>query len=144
MKRTDEFLSEAEAQHRIEQLRERIVNGEDFAALARVHSDDPISATKGGELGWVSGGELTASFEEAMEKLEPGVTSEPVQSPFGWHLIQVMDRRETQMGTEATRGRARAQLVAQKSEERYDQWLRRLRDEAFVEILETRGLWGFG
>ena len=134
--RTDEFLSEAEAKHRIEQLRERIVNGEDFTALARVHSDDPISATKGGDLGWVSTGELTASFEEAMSKLEPGATSEPVQSPFGWHLIQVLDRRETQMGSEATRGRARAQLVAQKSEERYDQWLRRLRDEAFVEILE--------
>ena len=73
--RTDEFLSEAEAKHRIEQLRERIVNGEDFSTLARVHSDDPISSTKGGELGWVSAGELTVSFEEAMDKLEPGATS---------------------------------------------------------------------
>ena len=134
--RTDEFLSEAEAKHRLEQLRERVLNGEDFSVLARVHSDDPLSATKGGDLGWVSEGELTGTIEEAMGKLEPGVISEPIQSAFGWHLIQVMDRREQRMGDEATRGRARAQLVAQKSEERYEQWLRRLRDESFVEILE--------
>lgn len=134
--RTDEFLSEAEAEQRVEQIRERILNGDDFAELARIHSDDPISAAKGGELGWVMPGELTGSFEDAMGKLDVRELSGPVLSPFGLHLIQVLDRRQQNMGKEVTRGRARAQLVAQKSEERYENWLRRLRDESYVEILD--------
>jgi len=134
--RTDEFLSQSEAENRIEQLRERVLNGEDFAQMARVHSADPISATKGGELGWVMPGELTGSFEDAMNKLDIGELSESVLSPFGLHLIQVLDRREQNMGKEVTRGRARAQLVAEKSKESYEEWLRRLRDESYVEILD--------
>ena len=134
--RTDEFLSNSEAQHRMEQLRERILNGEDFSELARIHSDDTVSAAKGGELGWVSPGELVPAFEETMGRLQPGEISQPIQSPFGFHIIEVLDRRQKIMGSEATRARARAQLVAQKSDERYEQWLRRLRDESFVEILE--------
>lgn len=134
--RTDEFLSDSEAQHRLDQLRERILNGEDFANLARVHSDDTVSAAKGGELGWVNPGEMVPAFEDVMGKLQPGEISEPVQSPYGFHIIEVLDRRQKNMGEEATRARARAQLVAQKSDERYEQWLRRLRDESFVEILE--------
>jgi peptidyl-prolyl cis-trans isomerase SurA len=134
--KTDEFLSESEARHRVEQLRERVLNGESFADLARVHSDDPISAMKGGELGWVMPGELTGSFEEAMAKLEPEQLSPPVSSPFGFHLIQVLDRRQKNMGEEVTRGRARSRLVAQKSEERYESWLKRLRSESYVEILD--------
>ena len=117
-------------------MRERILNGESFADLARVHSDDPISAVKGGELGWIMPGELTGSFEQAMDKLKPGEISDPVFSPFGFHLIQVMDRREENMGKEVTRGRARARLVAEKSDERYESWLRRLRDDSYVEILD--------
>ena len=134
--RTDEFLSETEAQHRLEQLRERIVNGEEFSELARVHSDDTLSAANGGDLGWVTPGELVPAFEEAMGHLQPGEISQPIQSPFGFHIMEVLDRRKKNMGSEATRARARAQLVAQKSDERYEQWLRRLRDESFVEILE--------
>lgn len=134
--RVDEFLSESEAEHRVHQLRERILNGESFADLARVHSADPMSAVKGGELGWTMPGELTGSFEEAMSKLAPGELSGPVFSPYGFHLIQVEDRREKNMGKEVTRGRARARLVAQKSDERYESWLRRLRSEAYIEILD--------
>lgn len=134
--RTDEFLSDAEAEHRLEQLRERILNGEDFNELARVHSDDTLSAAKGGELGWISPGELVPAFEEEMQRLKPGEVSVPIQSPFGFHIIEVLDRRQKNMGEEATRARARAQLVARKSDERYEQWLRKLRDESFVEILE--------
>lgn len=134
--KTDEFLSESEAEHRAEQLRERILNGESFADLARVHSADPLSAVKGGELGWIMPGELTGSFEQAMEKLKPGEISEPVFSPFGFHLIQVVDRRKVNMGEEVTRGRARARLVAEKSDERYETWLRRLRGDAYIEILD--------
>ena len=134
--RTDEFLSQSEAEHRVEQIRERILNGDDFAELAQVYSNDPISATKGGELGWVMPGELTGSFEETMNKLDVRELSGPVLSPFGLHLIQVLDRRQQNMGKEVTRGRARAQLVAEKSGERYEDWLRRLRDESYVEILD--------
>jgi len=134
--KTDEFLSQSEAEHRVEQLRERVLNGESFPDLARVHSDDPISAIKGGDLGWVMPGELTGSFEDAMGKLKAGEVSEPVFSPFGFHLIQVLDRRQQNMGEEVTRGRARAQLVAQKSEERYESWLKRMRDQSYVEILD--------
>ena len=134
--RTDEFLSEDEAKHRLEGIRERIVNGEDFGQLAQIHSADSISASKGGELGWVMPGELTGSFEDAMNELNEGELSEPVQSPFGLHLIQVLDRREENMGEAVTRGRARAQLVQQKSEERYQRWLRQLRNNAYVEILD--------
>ena len=134
--RTDEFLSQSEAEHRVEQIRERILNGDDFAELAQVYSNDPISAAKGGELGWVMPGELTGSFEETMNKLDVRELSGPVLSPFGLHLIQVLDRRQQNMGKEVTRGRARAQLVAEKSGERYEDWLRRLRDESYVEILD--------
>lgn len=134
--RTDEFLSETEAKFRLEQLRERILNGENFAELARIHSDDTLSAAKGGELGWVSPGELVNTFEEEMGRLKPGEISHPIQSSFGFHIIEVLDRRQQNMGAEATRARARTQLVAQKSDERYEQWLRRLRDESFIEILE--------
>ncbi len=134
--RTDEFLSDDEAEHRLQQLRERILNGEEFSELARIHSDDTLSAAKGGELGWVSPGEVVPAFEDVMQQLQPGEISQPVQSPFGFHIIEVLDRRQKNMGEEATRARARAQLVAQKSDERYEQWLRRLRDESFVEILE--------
>jgi len=134
--RTDEFLSQSEARSRVEQIRERILNGENFAELAQIYSDDPISAAKGGELGWIMPGELTGSFEDAMNKLDLRELSEPVLSPFGLHLIQVLDRRQQNMGKEVARGRARAQLVAQKSEDRYDDWLRRLRDESYIEILD--------
>ena len=136
--KTDEFLSESEASYRLEQIRERILNGDDFGALARVHSDDPLSATKGGELGWVMPGELTGSFEAAMGKLEVGELSQPVASPLGFHLIQVTERREQNMGEEVTRGRARGELVAQKSEEKYEDWVRGLRDQSYVEILDEQ------
>lgn len=134
--KTDEFLSEAEASHRLEQIRERVLNGDDFAELARVHSDDPVSAIKGGDLGWVMPGEVTGAFEDEMSRLSIDQISHPVKSPFGLHIIQVRERREQNMGEEVTRARARAQLIAQKSDERYDTWLRRLRDESFVNILD--------
>ena len=134
--KTDEFLSASEAEHRLAGIRERIVNGEDFGELARVHSDDALSGAKGGELGWIMPGELTGSVEAAMNDLEIGEVSQPVQSPFGFHLLEVLERKTENMGEEVARARARSQLVAQKSEERYVQWLIRLRDEAYVEILD--------
>lgn len=134
--KVDEFLSESEAAQRLDEIRDRILNGEDFAELARIHSDDPVSAAQGGDLGWVMPGELTGPFEAEMNVLEPGEISRPLRSSFGLHLIQVLERRQENMGEEVMRGRARAQLISQKTDEEYEQWLRRLRDEAFVEILD--------
>lgn len=134
--KTDEFLSEAEAGHRLEEIRNRVINGDDFAELARVYSADPVSAARGGELGWVSPGELTGPFEQVMNNLKPGEISRPVQSSFGLHLIQVLDRREQVAGEKVTRARARGQLMGQKSDELYEQWLRRLSDESYIEILD--------
>jgi len=131
--KTGELVSPREAQRRIKQLRERIVNSADFAETARAHSEDIGSATNGGDLGWMSPGQTVPEFEKAMNELKPGELSEPVTSPFGVHLIQVQERRERDVSQEREAATARNQLHARKADERYEQWLRQLRDEAFVE-----------
>jgi peptidyl-prolyl cis-trans isomerase SurA len=136
--RTSEILSAGEARQRLLALRGRIEHGEDFAALARAHSEDPGSAARGGELGWVSPGQLVPEFERTMDALKPGELSQPVQSSFGLHLIQVQERREQGASAERLRNAARAQLHSRKADERYRQWVRQLRDESYVEVhLET-------
>jgi len=131
--KTGELVSPREAQRRIEQLRERIVNSADFAETARAHSEDIGSATNGGDLGWMNPGQTVPEFEKAMNELKPGELSAPVISPFGVHLIQVQERRERDVSQEREAATARNQLHARKADERYEQWLRQLRDEAFVE-----------
>ena len=131
--KTGELVSPSEAQRRIEQLRERIVNGVDFAETARAHSEDVGSAANGGDLGWMNPGQTVPEFEKAMNALKPGELSAPVKSPFGVHLIQVQERRERDVSQEREAATARNQLHARKADERYEQWLRQLRDEAFVE-----------
>ncbi len=131
--RPGETLSEDEARNRLLQLRERIVNGADFAELARLHSEDP-SASQGGDLGWVSPGDTVPAFERAMDNLRPGEVSEPVKTPLGWHLIQVLERRTGEMTKERERVLARQSIKARKADEAYEEWLRQLRDQAYVEI----------
>jgi peptidyl-prolyl cis-trans isomerase SurA len=131
--KTGELVSPSEALRRIEQLRERIVNGVDFAETARAHSEDVGSAANGGDLGWTNPGQTVPEFEKAMNALKPGELSAPVKSPFGVHLIQVRERRERDVSQEREAATARNQLHARKADERYEQWLRQLRDEAFVE-----------
>jgi peptidyl-prolyl cis-trans isomerase SurA len=133
--RTDALVSEAEAENRLRQLRERIEQGEDFATLARSHSQDPGSASEGGDLGWVTPGEMVPEFEQAMDQLENGQISEPVQSRFGWHLIQVLARREHDDTAEYRRNRARESIRQRKTDEELEIWLRRLRDESYVEYI---------
>ena len=89
--KTNELVSESEARNRLRALKERLENKADFAELARVHSED-ASASKGGDLGWVLPGDTVPEFERAMNALKPGEISDPVQTPFGWHLIQVLER----------------------------------------------------
>ena len=131
--RPNELLSFAEAERRLRRLRERIEQGEDFAALAKANSDDFGSSAMGGDIGWVRPGQTAREFERAMNELAVGELSKPVRSPFGVHLIQVLARREQDMSEERNRLVARNQIHARKADERYEQWLRQLRDEAFVE-----------
>jgi peptidyl-prolyl cis-trans isomerase SurA len=132
--RTNELVSDDDAKRRLEQLRMRIVGGEDFAALARSNSDDTGSALKGGDLGWVNPGDTVPDFEEAMNALPPNGVSEPFQSPFGWHIVQVIERRNQDKEGEFMRLKAREALQRRKAEEATEEWLRQLRDEAYVEI----------
>lgn len=114
-------------------LRERIVNGEDFAPLAKANSDDKGSAANGGDLGWLNPGKTVSEFEAEMSKLSPGETSQPFRSRFGWHIIKVIDRRQHDDTEEFLRSKIRTQIGQRKTEEAIDNWLRRLRNEAYVE-----------
>lgn len=136
--RLNEVVSEADAKQRLFNLKERIDNGADFAELARLQSED-ASSSRGGDLGWLSPGDTVPEFERAMNALEPGQVSEPVQSSFGWHLIQVIERRNEDMSKERQRLLARQAIRARKSDEAYQEWVRQQRDRAYVELrLEER------
>lgn len=132
--RTDQVISDKDAGARLKQLRNRILGGDDFAILARSHSADTGSALKGGDLGWLSPGDTAPEFEKAMNALAPNQISEPFKTPFGWHIVQVMDRRAKDTTEEAMRRKAQEAIQARKADEEIELWLRRLRDEAFVEI----------
>jgi peptidyl-prolyl cis-trans isomerase SurA len=125
-------VSVKDAKLRLEQLRERIVNGESFTALAKAHSDDVASSVDGGDLGWVNPGAMVPEFERAMDKLKPGEVSQPVQTRYGVHLIQVLGRRKADVTKARERAEARRQIHERKAKELYEQWLRQLRDEAYV------------
>ncbi len=136
--RTSETMSEAEARRRLLGLRERIASGADFAALARANSDDSTAA-RGGDLDWIYPGDTVPEFERAFQELKPGEISQPVKTPFGYHLIQVLERRSADMSPERRRLQARQVLRERKSDEAFQQWLRQLRDQAYVELrLEER------
>lgn len=131
--KVSEIVSEAEGRNRLRTLKERLDNNGDFAQLARANSED-TSASKGGDLGWISPGDTVPEFERAMTVLQPGQISEPVRSPFGWHLIQVMERRSSDMTSERKRLSARQTLRDRKGEEAFLEWVRQTRDRAYVDI----------
>ncbi|MGE5758043.1 MAG: peptidylprolyl isomerase [Sideroxydans sp.] len=130
--KTSELVSESEAKQRLQEIKQRIDKGADFAEQARLHSEDG-SAPQGGDLGWLSPGETVPEFESAMDALKVGQVSGLVQSGFGWHLIQVLERRNADVSNEQKRQRARNALRTFKSDEAFQDWLRQLRDRAFVE-----------
>lgn len=129
----DQIRTEQEAQAQARTLYNRIRDGAPFGDLARAHSDDVGSAARGGELGWLSPGETVPAFEEAMNRLAVGQISTPIQSPFGWHIIEIQERRQVDSSRDLLRARAQEVLQNRKREEETELWLRRLRDEAFVE-----------
>lgn len=133
----DELMTDDEAQQLLEQLRQRVGQGEDFSKLAMQYSDDKVSASQGGDLGWTSPGQMVPEFESALEKLQPGQVSEPVKTQFGWHLIEVLARRKLDDTDTYNRNKIKQQIFQRKSEEAYSAWLRRLRNEAYVENLLT-------
>ena len=136
--KTNELVSESEARSRLNALKERLENKADFAELARVHSED-ASASRGGDLGWVLPGDTVPEFERAMNSLKIGEISAPVRSPFGWHLLQVLERGTQDVSKERRRMAARQTLRARKSDEAYQEWVRQLRDRAYIEMrLEER------
>ena len=130
--KVNELVSETEARRKLVALKERLDNGGDFAELARLHSND-LSAAKGGDLGWLYQGDTVPDFEKAMDRLKINETSEPVQSPFGFHLIQVLERRTEDATDERQRLTARQVLRERKSDEAYQDWVRQMRDRAYVE-----------
>ena len=136
--RVGESTSEAEATRKLQNLRERIVNGVNFGEIAKLNSDDG-SAGNGGELGWLYPGDTVPEFERAMNELKVGEITQPIKSPFGMHLIQVLERRTADMSSDRKRLDARRVLRDKKSDEAYQEWLRQLRDRAYVELrLEDR------
>ena len=131
--KTSEIVSAADAQKKLAQIREQIENGSaKFEDMARQYSNDG-SAANGGDLGWLSPGETVPDFEHAMDALKPGEISQPIQTPFGFHLIEVLERRQQDVTKERQRTLARQAIRDRKIEEAQDEWLRELRDTAFVE-----------
>jgi peptidyl-prolyl cis-trans isomerase SurA len=131
--RTNDVTSSDDAKERLEQLRLRLEGGEDFSALARAHSDDRGSAINGGELGWTSPGDLVKQFEAVMNEMPLNKVSQPFLSQFGWHILEVLARRQHDDTDKFVRHAARQAIGERKAEEETQPWLQRLRDEAYVE-----------
>ena len=138
--RTNEVTSDDDARLRLDQLRDRILNGDDFETLARSNSNDQASAIKGGDLGWSSPGNLVPLFEEQMDLLAIDDVSRPFKTQFGWHIVQVLGRRDYDATDETLRDQARKAVRDEKAKEALENYLRRLRDEAYIELrLEDTG-----
>ena len=130
--KTSKIATDEQAKSRLEQLRQRLVHGESFEDLAKRYSED-VSAPQGGDLGWLTPGETVPAFEQVMNTLQPGQISEPVRSQFGWHLIRVEERRDKNMEDEFKRMQARQVLFQRRVEPAFEDWLNRLRGEAYID-----------
>ena len=130
----DALTNDDEASQELLALKQQIQDGADFDQLAKEYSDDKGSASQGGELGWVTPGMMVSEFEQTMDSLKPGEISDPVKSRFGWHLVQVLDRREVDDTETFNRNQIRQQVFQRKVDDAYEIWLQRLRSEAYVEI----------
>lgn len=129
----NQVVSNKEAEKKLLQIRKRILAGDDFASLAKAISDDSGSASQGGDLGWVSPGQMVPEFEEALNNLKPGEISQPFRSQFGWHIVELLSRRKHDDTDAYLKAQARSQIHKRKSTEQTSIWLRRIRDEAYVE-----------
>ncbi len=133
----NEIRSDDDAQARIKQVHHKLVNGAKFAELAKEYSDDPGSAANGGDLGWVNPGDMVPAFDRIMSEIEPGKLSKPFKSKFGWHILQVEERKETDLGEQVQRNQIHQMLQSRQFEEELPIWLRKIRSEAYVDIKES-------
>ena len=132
----NEIRSDKDSRARIRQVYKKLDNGADFEELAKEYSDDPGSAAKGGDLGWVNPGDMVPAFDRIMNEIEPGVLSQPFKSKFGWHILKVDERKETDLGEQVQRNQIYQMLQARQFEEELPIWLRKIRSEAYVDIKE--------
>ncbi len=132
--RTDAVTSDQDARQKLEQLRSRIAAGADFAELARANSQDTGTVAEGGDLGWFAPGQMVPQFDEVVDSLPPQQISEPFRTPFGWHIVEVLGRRKHDDTAEYQRTQVINEVRKRKTEEELELWLRRLRDEAYVEL----------
>jgi len=131
--RVSDLTPEPDIKRRLEEMKGRVEAGQiEFGSLARLHSVDP-SGSRGGDLGWLYAGDTVPEFEKSMDALKINEVSAPVRSPFGWHLIQVLERRIEQASSERARLQARQALRDRKADEAYQDWMRQLRDKTYVE-----------
>jgi peptidyl-prolyl cis-trans isomerase SurA len=130
---TNEVLDDSAAEEKLKKIRERIVAGEDFASVAKAESEDPQSAVEGGDLGWTGPGNFVPVFEQQLEKLGPNEISLPFRTQFGWHIVQVLERRVYDATVDKQKQEAILAIRNSKLGDEVDVWTRRLRDEAFVE-----------
>lgn len=132
--RPTEVVSDAKAEQRINDIYQQLVNGADFGELAREFSDDPGSGSAGGDLGWVSPGQMVPAFEETMMNAPVGEFTRPFRSRFGWHILEVQERRDQDISEQVRASEARQALYRRKYETELQNWLQEIRDEAYVEI----------
>jgi peptidyl-prolyl cis-trans isomerase SurA len=132
--KTNELDDDETVRQKLSKLRDRILKGEDFAGLASTNSADPGSAPDGGDLGWSGPGTFVPEFDKAIADLKVKEISEPFKSRYGWHIVQVLGTRTYDSTDDVRRQRAFAAIRESKADEETELWLRRLRDEAFVEI----------
>lgn len=130
----NEIMDNDAVQQRLIGIREQILGGDDFGPIARAVSEDAVSAADGGDLGWIGPGAFVPEFEEQLATLETGELSEPFRTRFGWHIAEVVDRRSHDMTDELKEQQCASQIRASKAEEERELWLRRLRDQAFVDV----------
>ncbi|HLY51809.1 MAG TPA: peptidylprolyl isomerase [Steroidobacteraceae bacterium] len=132
--KTSALADDATVQQKLEALRDRILRGEDFSGLAQTNSQDPGSAPSGGDLGWAGPGAYAPEFEQKIAQLKDGEVSEPFRTQFGWHIAQMLGHRQYDNTDEVKRRKALEAIRASKADEETELWLRRLRDDAYVEF----------
>jgi peptidyl-prolyl cis-trans isomerase SurA len=120
-------------QQRLASIRDQILGGDEFGAIAQAISEDPASAAENGDLGWVSPGDFVPEFEQRLAAMEPGELSEPFRTRFGWHIAELTDRRTYDTTEEIKEQRCAEQIRESKMEEQQALWVRQIRDQAFVE-----------
>ena len=132
--RPDEILDDAAVRQKLLGIRERIEKGDDFATIAKSVSEDPVSATDGGDLGWISPGDVAPDFEQELATLKIGELSQPFKTRYGWHLVEVLEERNYDKTDEVKQQDCQRQIRASKAEEEQELWARRLRDQAYVDV----------